>query len=347
MWGRIKLIKKAMVMAAGVGSRLDPLTQNVPKPLVSVVNIPVMDILLQKLKNYGINQVIANTHYLADDIQKRYSENSPVDIEFNSICEENLSGTAGGVKKCQFFFEDVDNFLVLSADGLHDAPLDKIIQSHIESGCIATMAIASIAHEEVYKYGVVVPSQDNKVLEFQEKPSVDEAKSNYINTGIYVFSKKIFDFIPENTMFDFAKNVFPALMEAGVDINVFKIDCYWSDIGTLSQYVQSNWDALLGRVKTHNNELNHKSDSYYTIGSNCNIDSSVRFKGNVIVGDNCTLGKGVTLENVILWNNTTVKDNVCLKNVVSSSNACIFESLQCDDTFKIVTNDIKQAALTV
>ena len=336
-----------MVMAAGVGSRLDPLTQNVPKPLVPVVNVPVMDILLQKLKNYGINQVIANTHYLAEDIQKRYSQNSPVDIEFNSIYEETLSGTAGGVKKCQFFFEDAENFLVLSADGLHDAPLDKIIQSHIKSGCIATMAIASVAHEEVYKYGVVVPSIDNKVLEFQEKPSVEEAKSNYINTGIYVFNKKIFDFIPENMMFDFAKNVFPSLMKAGEDINVYKTDCYWSDIGTLNQYVQSNWDALQGRVKTDNNELQYKPDAFYTIGSNCNIDSSVKFKGNVIVGDNCTLGKGVTLENVILWENTIVKDNVYLKNVVSSSNVCIFNSLQGEDSFKIVTCEDQKTFLTV
>ena len=336
-----------MVMAAGVGSRLDPLTQSVPKPLVPVVNVPVMDILLQKLKNYGINQVIANTHYLADDIQKRYSQNSPVDIEFHSIYEENLSGTAGGVKKCQCFFEDSENFLVLSADGLHDAPLDKIIQSHIKSGCIATMVIASVVREEVYKYGVVVPSLDNKVLEFQEKPAVEEAKSNYINTGIYVFNNKIFDFIPENTIFDFAKNVFPDLMKAGEDINVYKTNCYWSDIGTLNQYVQSNWDALQGRVKTYNNELQHKSDAFYTIGSNCNIDSSVKFKGNVIVGDNCTLGKGVTLENVILWNNTTVKENVYLKNVVSSSNICIFNSLQGKDSFRIVTNAEKESVLAV
>lgn len=339
------MIKKAMVMAAGVGSRLDPLTQNVPKPLVSVVNIPVMDILLQKLKGFGINQVIANTHYLADQIQDRYSQNSPVDIEFSSLYEENLSGTAGGVKKCQFFFEDVDNFLVLSADGLHDAPLDKIIQSHIESGCIATMAISAVKHEEVYKYGVVVDSEDNKVLEFQEKPPVELAKSNYINTGIYVFSKKIFEFIPENTVYDFAKNVFPLLMNSGEKINVYKIDCYWSDIGTLDQYVQSNWDALLGKVKTHNDELKKGFGSFYTIGKNCEIDSSIKFKGNVIVGDNCTLGKNVVLENVILSSNTIVKDNVCLKNVVSSDNTVVSESIIEDDTFKIVTSNDKQAVL--
>ena len=128
---------------------------------------------------------------------------------------------------------------------------------------------------------------------------------------------------------------------------MYKTDCYWSDIGTLNQYVQSNWDALQGRVKTNNNELQHKLDAFYTIGCNCDIDSSVKFKGNVIVGDNCTLGKGVTLENVILWKNTTVKDNVYLKNVVSSSNVCIFNSLQGEDSFKIVTCEDQKTFLIV
>jgi mannose-1-phosphate guanylyltransferase/mannose-1-phosphate guanylyltransferase/phosphomannomutase len=159
-----------MVMAAGVGSRLEPLTQETPKPLVPIINQPVMDILLQKLKNYGIEDVIANTHYLADKIQTRYTKNSPIDINFEYIHEESLSGTAGGVKKCEYFFQDVDDFLVVSADGLHDADLSKIIQSHYDSGCIATMAIVSIDKEEVSKYGVVVHSEKFTVNEFQEKP---------------------------------------------------------------------------------------------------------------------------------------------------------------------------------
>ena len=127
------MIKKAMVMAAGVGSRLDPLTQKIPKPLVPVLNKPVMDILLQKLKDYGIEKVIANTHYLAEKIQDRYASQKVVDIDFSYVNEDELSGTAGGVKKCEFFFEDVDDFIVVSADGLHDADIGKIVKSHLES----------------------------------------------------------------------------------------------------------------------------------------------------------------------------------------------------------------------
>lgn len=322
------MIKKAMVMAAGVGSRLDPLTQKVPKPLVPVLNKPVMDILLEKLKDFGVEKVIANTHYLAEDIRKRYSENSPVDIQFNSIYEETLSGTAGGVKKCEFFFKDEEDFIVVSADGLHDADLEKIVKSHKESGCIATMAIVAVDHEEVPKYGVVVPSKEHTVCEFQEKPPLELAKSNYINTGIYVFNKRIFDFIPEGQMYDFAKNVFPALLEAGENINVYRIYCYWSDIGTIDQYIQSNWDALNRKVMIKDPNIMRKFGSVYTIGQDCTIDESVKFLNNVVIGNNCKIGKNVSLDNVILWDGIEIKDNVQLKNVVCANNTIIKSSVK-------------------
>jgi len=317
------LIKKAMVMAAGVGSRLDPLTQNVPKPLVPVLNKPVMDILLEKLQSYGIESVIANTHYLADAIQGRYTKHPSLNIKFNSIYEQSLSGTAGGVKKCEFFFKDEENFLVLSADGLHDADITKIVDSHIKSNCIATMAIAEVDHKEVSKYGVVVPSKSNTVLEFQEKPSIDEAKSNFINTGIYVFNKKIFEFIPPNTTYDFAKNVFPALLANKQDINLYRVANYWSDIGTIDQYIQSNWDALAKIVDTKNNEIFKSLHSTYTVGENCDISQDVKFLNNVVIGNNCKIGKNVCLDNVILWDEVEIKDNTTIKNSVIANNAIV------------------------
>lgn len=325
-----------MVMAAGVGSRLDPLTQEIPKPLVPVLNKPVMDILLQKLKNYGVEKVIANTHYLAEQIQQRYTKNSPVDIHFDYIHEETLSGTAGGVKKCEFFFEDVDDFIVVSADGLHDADFGKIVRSHKESGCIATMAISAVDHAEVCHYGVVVPTKEHVVSEFQEKPSVDEAKSNYINTGIYVFNKRIFDFIPKGEKYDFAKNVFPRLLEAGEKINTYRIYSYWSDIGTIEQYIQSNIDALCKKVIIENPNIIRKFDSVYAAAKNTKIPESAKLTGNVVLGKNCKIGRNVKLENVILWDNVTVEDNVVLKNVVCANNSAIKCSVESKDTWEII-----------
>ena len=333
------MIKKAMVMAAGVGSRLDPLTQKIPKPLVPVLNKPVMDILLQKLKDYGVEKVIANTHYLAEQIQNRYSKNSPVDIHFDYIHEETLSGTAGGVKKCEFFFDDVEDFIVVSADGLHDADLDKIVKSHKESGCIATMAISAVDHAEVCHFGVVVPTKEHYVSEFQEKPSIEEAKSNYINTGIYVFNKRIFDFIPKGEKYDFAKNVFPRLLEAGEKINTYRIYSYWSDIGTIDQYIQSNIDALSKKVLIKDPNIIRKYDSVYVIGENTKLPEDTSLLNNVVIGKNCTIGKNVKMENVILWNNVTVADNVTLKNVVCANNTTIKSSLEGTSHWEVIGPD--------
>lgn len=310
-------------MAAGVGSRLDPLTQKVPKPLVPVLNKPVMDILLEKLFSFGVESVIANTHYLAKDIQDRYENNPHISVSFSSIYEETLSGTAGGVKKCEFFFKDEDNFLVLSADGLHDIDIKAVVDSHIKSGCIATMAIAEIDHQEVSKYGVVVPSKNNTVLEFQEKPALADAKSNYINTGVYVFNRRIFDFIPANATYDFAKNVFPALLKNNEDINVCRINSYWSDIGTIEQYIQSNWDALHKVVNVQNDEIYKTQNCVYIIGSNCDISQDVEFLNNVVIGNNCKIGKNVCLDNVILWDGIEIADNVFIKDSVIANNSVI------------------------
>lgn len=333
------MIKKAMVMAAGVGSRLDPLTQKIPKPLVPVLNKPVMDILLQKLKDYGVEKVIANTHYLAEQIQNRYTKNSPVDIHFEYIHEETLSGTAGGVKKCEFFFDDVEDFIVVSADGLHDADLDKIVKSHKESGCIATMAISAVDHAEVCHFGVVVPTKEHYVSEFQEKPSIEEAKSNYINTGIYVFNKRIFDFIPKGEKYDFAKNVFPRLLEAGEKINTYRIYSYWSDIGTIEQYIQSNIDALSKKVLIKDPNIIRKYNSVYVIGENTKLPEDTSLLNNVVIGKNCTIGKNVKMENVILWDNVTVADNVTLKNVVCANNTTIKSSLEGTSRWEVIGPD--------
>ena len=328
-----------MVMAAGVGSRLDPLTQKIPKPLVPVLNKPVMDILLQKLRDYGVEKVIANTHYLAEQIQNRYTKNSPVDIHFDYIHEETLSGTAGGVKKCEFFFDDVEDFIVVSADGLHDADLDKIVKSHKESGCIATMAISAVDHAEVCHFGVVVPTKEHYVSELQEKPSIEEAKSNYINTGIYVFNKRIFDFIPKGEKYDFAKNVFPRLLEAGEKINTYRIYSYWSDIGTIEQYIQSNIDALSKKVLIKDPNIIRKYNSVYVIGENTKLPEDTSLLNNVVIGKNCTIGKNVKMENVILWDNVTVADNVTLKNVVCANNTTIKSSLEGTSRWEVIGPD--------
>ena len=306
-------------MAAGVGSRLDPLTQEVPKPLVPIANRPVMDILLEKLLDISIKDVVANTHYKAEKIIERYKDND-MGINFNYIHEQNLSGTAGGVKKCQFFFEEGEDFLILSADGLSNADLKAGIESHKKSGAIATIGIKKIAVEEIPNFGVVVTDSDGFISEFQEKPSIKEAKSDCINTGIYIFNYKIFEYIPKNTFYDFAKNVFPELLSKGIKINTFPVDEYWSDIGTIAQYVQSTKDFFDNLYTINHSGIINTPEGTYISGKSY-ISPSTSFIGFNTIGNNCIIGKNVTLKNCIIWDDVEIKDNVKLENCIIASHS--------------------------
>lgn len=311
---------KAMIMAAGVGSRLEPLTKSVPKPLVPIANKPVMDILFENLAQIGIKDVICNTYYMADKIIERYTNNK-FGINFNYIKEEILSGTAGGVKKCQFFFEKDSTFVVLSADGLSNADLKHGIDIHKKSGAIATIGIKQIPMEDVPHFGVVVTDKDGFIAEFQEKPSIEEAKSNFINTGIYIFDYKVFDYIPEGTFYDFAKNVFPKLL-AEHAINTFEVKEYWSDIGTIAQYIQSMHDLFEQKCYFDHAPIIHTKDGAY-IAEDARICDNVTFKGNSTIGRYSSIGKDCKIENCIIWDNVTIKGGVHLSDCVIASNSVI------------------------
>ncbi len=319
------MVSKAMIMAAGVGSRLDPLTQEVPKPLVPIANRPIMDILFERLSEIGIKDVVSNTHFKADKIIERY-KNCPFGINFNPIFEKELSGTAGGVKKCQFFFEEGEDFLVLSADGLSNANLKGAIESHKKSNAIASMGIKKIAMEEIPNFGVVVTDENGFVSGFQEKPSIEEAKSNTINTGIYIFNYKIFDYIPENTFFDFAKNVFPTMLENNIKINTFDVSEYWSDIGTIDQYFESTQDLFENKYTINHSKIITTPTGKY-ICENSYIAPSTKIIGNNIIGKDCIIGKNVVLENCIIWNDVEIGSNINLKNSIIASHCEIKSDL--------------------
>lgn len=324
-----------MVMAAGVGSRLDPLTQSSPKPLVPVANIPVMEIILKHIKNYGINDVIANTHFLAEPIHEKFTNNDS-GINFEYVYEENLSGTAGGVKKCEYFFDDT--FIVISGDALTDVNIDNLVKKHKESGALATMALREVPMSEVPHFGVVVIDKNSKVIEFQEKPPVEEAKSNLVNTGIYVFEKRIFEYIPANTFYDFAKNVFPALMKNNELLCAHVIEEYWSDIGTLNQYKLSTSDVLDKKV---NIGIAHPESTYgwfsdkasispaaifkgkAIIEDGSNIQDSVEFYGNSVIGKDCIIEQNAKIKDSIVWNNVSVGQNSRLIDCIVSNDVKI------------------------
>ena len=317
------MITKAMVMAAGMGSRLEPLTLSVPKPLIKIANVPVMDILLNNLKKIGINDVIANTYYLSEQIIERYNAKRAVDINFSYVKEDELSGTAGGLKKCQHFFDEGEDFLVTSADGFFDIDLKKVFDSHKKSGAIATIVSKNVPEDEVSNFGVIVCDDNSFVSEFQEKPTKEEAKSTLVNTGIYVFNYKIFDYIPANTFYDFAKNVFPSLMTDNQKINVYQTNEYWCDIGTIGQYRQTHKDLFNNVINVDDVKIKDFYNSKLISGKNEKISRSTQFRGNNVIGNNCIFEDDVQIENSVIYDNVKIIKNSVIKNSIIAENSII------------------------
>lgn len=243
---------KAMILAAGLGTRLGKLTETRPKPMMNIAGKPLLDHIMELLKSYNFTEVIANLHYLPDIIIDHIKD-IPLYDNFEYIVENGLSGSAGGLLKCKDFFKDTENFLVISGDVLTNMNLAALYNAHLEytkRGAICTMALKAVDLHEVYQYGIVYSDLSDKVVKFQEKPIPEKAHSPWANTGIYMFNKKIFDYIEPNKFQDFAKDVFPKLLENEALYSRMTLrKVYWNDIGTLEKYTQALVDMEQGKVE--------------------------------------------------------------------------------------------------
>ena len=326
---------KAMVLAAGVGSRLEPLTSQLPKPLVPVANSPVMEHILALLHKHGITQVISNLHYLPEKIQNHFGDGKNFGMQLQFKTENELSGDAGGVRACKEFFGG-ETFIVLMGDLLTDANLTRIIDEHKQKKALATIAIKEV--DDVSQFGVAVTNDAGFITGFQEKPKPEEALSKYASTGIYVLEPQIFEHIPNEGVYGFGRQLFPTLVEKGLPVLGSKIDdCYWSDVGTINQYRLSNFHAVHGDVKVslppHASQklILDKGASvaegvdvqgYLLLGKNSRVAAGVTIKGTVVVGHNCTIGEGAYLEDTVIWNDSKVGACAQLTNCVVG-NQCV------------------------
>src|SRR5215210_4445692 len=237
---------KARVLAAGKGTRLFPLTGEIPKPLAPIAVKPMIQYIFELLADSGIEEVHVNVHYLAEVILNSYGERARVNgTTVGFTCEGDLMGTAGGVKRLADRFDET--FVMIMGDALTDVNVREVVSFHKEKGAIATLGLTRVG--DTSAYGVAELDADDNVLRFQEKPKAEEAISNLANTGIYVLEPEALEYILENTFFDFAKDVFPRLLEAGEKVVGYdEGNFYWSDIGSLKSYKEAQRDALLGRV---------------------------------------------------------------------------------------------------
>ena len=273
---------RAYLMAAGLGTRLYPLTGLTSKPMVPILNRPVMEHLLQLLRRHGVTEVAANLHYHPDKISSYFGDGSEYGLGLRYNLEEQLMGTAGGADAFRAFLSG-STFLVMSGDGLTDIDLTAFLAAHRRAGGIATLAVKEV--EDPSLYGVVVHDDDLRVTGFQEKPPREQAESNLCNCGIYAFEPEIFDYIPPGEFVDWAKDVFPALLRDGKPFHVWRLESYWNDVGNIEQYRVGNFDALHGRV----NVLvpGRQVAPHVWVGQGTEVESGVRIEPPVLLGAGC------------------------------------------------------------
>ena len=281
---------KAMVLAAGKGTRLFPLTGEMPKPMAPVVGKPIIQHIFELLAETGLDEVHVNVHYLADAILDVYGDTTSVNgMKVCMTREDELVGTAGGVKRIADHFDDT--FVVIMGDALTDVDVREVVAFHKERGALATLALMPVA--DTAQYGVVELGSEQNIVRFQEKPDPDEAISNLANTGIYVLEPEVLGYIPENTFFDFAKDVFPRLLAAGEKLAGYEGSFYWSDIGTLEAYRAAQHDALSGKVRL--NIPGERRAEGLWVESGVRIHPTAAIEGRVVLSQDAVIGRGVTL----------------------------------------------------
>lgn len=326
---------KAIVLAAGLGTRLRPLTYEITKPMVPVLDRPVMEHILDLLARHRIEQVIANVHYFPETIEGHFRDR--ISYSF----EEELLGTAGGVRKCADFFGD-QSFLVISGDALTDIDLTALCERHAQSGGVATLAVKKVA--DTREYGVVLHDRAGRITGFQEKPAPDEALSDLGNCGIYVFEPEIFDYFPQRPFVDWAHDVFPTLLDGDVPFHIHETREYWNDVGSLAELRQGTFDALHGELRLEGLDAEEVTpglliagggeppaeveiEGTVWIGRDVSIGPHSRLTGPIVLGDGARVGAGAKLRSTIVLPGTQIADGSILIDAIAGHDK-ILESLK-------------------
>jgi len=316
-----------MVLAAGKGTRLFPLTGEVPKPLAPVVDTPIIGHIFDLLSRHGITEAHVNVYYLADAMLAAYGER--VDVGGMTVCmsrEEELLGTAGGVKRLADRFDGT--FVVVSGDALTDVNLTDLVRFHKEKGALATVALRRVS--DTSEFGVVELDGDDNILGFQEKPQPEDAISTLANTGVYVLEPRALEYVPEGTFYDFAKDVFPRFLEEGERFVGYQGGFYWSDIGTLGAYRQAQYDVLSGKVAVE--VPGEKRNGTLWVGENAQIHPTAALEGYVVVGRDAVIGRGVTLAGyAAVGTDCWIRPNATLKRTILLPGASVGDGAYLED----------------
>jgi mannose-1-phosphate guanylyltransferase len=343
---------KAMILAAGKGTRVRPITYTIPKPLIPIMQKPVMEFLLELLRQHGFDQIMVNVSHLAHEIEGYFRDGQKFGVQiaysFEGRIEENgelvgeAVGSAGGMRRIQDFnpFFD-DTFVVLCGDALIDLDLTAAVKWHKEKGSIATVVMKSVPKEEVPSYGVVVTDETGRIKAFQEKPSVEEALSTDINTGIYIFEPEVLDYIPSGQEYDIGSQLFPKLVEIDAPFYGITMDFQWVDIGKVPDYWRAIRSVLSGEVKNVEIPGQKVAPGIYTglnvavnwdkvditgpvyIGAMTRIEDGAKIVGPTMIGPNCWVCSGATVDNSVIFEYSRLGPGVRLVDKLVFGRYCV------------------------
>jgi mannose-1-phosphate guanylyltransferase / phosphomannomutase len=293
---------KAVILAGGEGTRLRPLTSNQPKPMMPLVNRPMMEHVVALLAQHGFDDVVVTVAYLANQIRTYFGDGSEFGVRMRYATDEQPLGTAGSVRNASAELDDT--FVVVSGDVLTDIDLTGFVKAHRDAGAIASIGLKRV--ENPLEFGIVITRPDGSIERFLEKPTWGQVFSDTINTGIYVLEPEIFDVIPEGEVVDFAGHVFPSALAQGRPLHGHVADGYWEDVGTTEAYLRAHADVLDGRVRIEVGGF-QVADGVW-LGEDAELDPGARVDGKVVIGDNCRVEAGAHLgEYTVLGTDVVVK----------------------------------------
>ncbi len=320
---------RAVLMAGGSGTRLRPLTCDLPKPMVPILNRPIAEHIINLLKRHQITEIVATLHYLPDVMRDYFQDGSDFGVQMTYAVEEDQPlGTAGCVKNISELLDDT--FLVISGDSITDFDLSAAIEFHKSQKSKATLVLTRVPNP--VEFGVVITDEKMRIRRFLEKPSTSEIFSDTVNTGTYILEPSVLEYLPVNEECDFSKDLFPLLLEKDEPMYGYIAEGYWCDVGHLDAYRESQYDGLQQKVLLdyayeeqkpglwvgQNTFIDPtvKIETPALIGSNCRIGPRVTIEAGTVIGDNVTVGADADLKRPILWNGSIIGDEAHLRACV-------------------------------
>jgi mannose-1-phosphate guanylyltransferase / phosphomannomutase len=302
---------KAVLMAGGFGTRIQPLTINLPKPMIPLINRPIMAHIIELLKRHGISDLVLLLYHQPEIIKNFFGDGSEFGVHITYVTPLEDFGTAGAVKAAAKYLDE--RFLIISGDLLTDFDLSQVLQFHEANQAQATITLTSV--KDPLQFGVVITDKEGRITKFLEKPGWGEVFSDTINTGIYVVEPEVLDLIPAGENRDWAKDVFPQMLAADAPLFGCTLQGYWADIGNTDAYLEASRDIAAGKVAVPVRERPLREGLY--LGNEAEVGGDLsRLEGMVVLGDNTQVLGQARLKNCVVGRNCLIEDNCELEDAV-------------------------------